>query len=92
MKQTTGYSQWYVDATARVAKQAFAALGETGCAPHYLYYKPHGLAFCVVIDAGYVPEGYTLATNERIPGHTTLDQLTAWVRKHTGGVPVLPGD
>ena len=92
MRQTTGYSQWYVDATSAVAREADRALRNTGCAPHFLYYKPHGLAFCVVVDEGEVPDGYVLVTNERIPGNLTIDHLTRWVRKYTGSVPVLPGD
>ena len=92
MKQTTSYAQWYVGATARVAKQAFDALLATGGAPHYLYYKPNGLEFRVVRDGDDTPDGFVLATGERIPSDLAFDQLTQWVCRFTRDVPVLPED
>lgn len=90
MKSVTSYGLWYIEATARVAKEAFAALNATaGTGELYLYYKPNGLAFAVAPDA---PEGFALVTGERIPGNMTVEQLTFWVRARTGSVPVLPGD
>lgn len=87
-----GYSQWYVVETERVAREADAAFRATGCYPHYLYYKPQGLAFAVVMDEMEKPDGFELVTGERIPSDRTIDQLTMWVRRMTASVPVLPGD
>jgi len=86
------YSQWYNEATIQVARDAFKAFALSGCYPHYLYFKPQGLAFAVVIDDGEKPEGYELVTGERIPSSLTLEQLTGWVRRMTARTPVLPGD
>jgi hypothetical protein len=86
------YSQWFVEATTRVAQDAFKAFRDTGCAPHFLYYKPNGLSFVVVAEGFDKPEGYELATGDRIPSNRTIEGLTAWVRERTSGLPVLPKD
>jgi len=91
-KTVTNYSQWFTGATTQAAQDAFAAFKASGCYPHYLYFKPHGLAFAVVMDETKTPDGFELVTNERIPADRTLEGLTAWIRKHTASVPVLPGD
>lgn len=93
MRQTTGYSQWYVNATAQVAKDAHARMMrdpafQSGLA-FYLYYKPNGLEFKAITEMED-SAGYELVTGERIPTHLTVEQLIYWVRKFAASVPVLP--
>ena len=91
-QKTVSYADWYVLATARIASDAFKAFGETGCAPHYLYFKPNGLMFAIVQEDMPKPEGFELVTGERIPSDRTLEGLTYWIRMMTARTPVLPGD
>lgn len=88
-KTVKSYALWYVEATAAVAREAFRKIVETGCAQHWLYFKPNGLEFAVAQEK---PEGFELVTGEHIPGDRTVDQLIAWVRTYAGSVPVLPVD
>jgi hypothetical protein len=94
-RQTTGYLQWYVNATAAVAKEAHVMMMrdpafQCGTAL-YLYYKPNGLEFRIISEM-QDSTGYELVTSERLPTHLTQEQLTHWVRRFTGSVPVLPAD
>jgi hypothetical protein len=91
-QKQTDYSQWYVESTAQIARDAFQAFRDTGCSSHYLYYKPLGLAFAVVQDEIAPPSGFALASSERIPSNRTLEGLTAWVRSVSSCLPILPGD
>jgi len=85
------YSIWFTEATRRVAEQADQLLRSTGCATHYLYYKPRGLEFRVLCEDS-THEGLELVVGEKVPGHLTLEQLTSWVRQHASSCPVLPGN
>ena len=95
MRTTTGYSQWYVNATTEIARVAWSRMMrdpnlQTGVRL-YLYYKPQGLelrAFSELEDAS----GYTLATGEAFSTAKTVEQLTYWVRQIAGRLPLFPGE
>ena len=78
----TSYAQWYVQATAQVASDAFKAFRETGCAPHYLYFKPHGLMFAIVQEDMPKPEGFELVTGERIPSDRSQSDSVAAIHEN----------
>ena len=87
MRTTTNYSLWFTEATAACAREAFRAMCQQGGGEWYLYYRPHGLAMTIAQEA---PEGYVLATGERVPGNRTVEGMTAWVRERMVREPVLP--
>jgi len=87
----TSYAQWFALEMPRLTDRAFLAFRDTGCAPHYLYFKPHGLEFAIVCEGANPPAGFELATGERIPTGRDRAGLTAWFTSNTARVPVLPG-
>lgn len=90
---TTSYSQWFNNAVAAVAQEAWQKLMRTTGAAHYLYYKPNGLAFAVFDDnTDPRAEGWMLAMSERIPSDRTAEQLTRLFHDVLAKVPVLPKD
>ncbi len=90
MKTATNYALWYNEATYKVAKDMWAdMMRNMGYRSLWLYFKPFGLAFTFAGE-DETPEGFELATGERVPCNLTVEQLTMWVRKNTGRVNVLP--
>lgn len=87
---TTSYSQWFVNECARCAEQGWRdMMQDGGFTSRYLYFKPNGLSIVIAPDG---PEGYELATPERVPTDRTAAQLTAWVSDRSRCLPVLPVD
>ena len=84
------YSQWFLAALPQLAREAFAAFTATGCARHYVYDRPHGLAFAVIVDGGDVPDGMLLATAEHVPSNLEHAHLVRWFHDRLSRVPVLP--
>jgi hypothetical protein len=81
------YAQWFNEATAQAARDAFRLFAETGCAQHWLYFKPNGLEFRIAQEK---PDGFELVTGEAVPSSLEHAGLTAWVRRYAATVPVLP--
>lgn len=85
---TTSYTQRFADECARCAKQGWRdMMQDGGFTSRYLYFKPYGLSLLIAPDG---PEGYELATPERVPTDRTAAQLTAWVNARSGCLPILP--
>lgn len=72
--------------TAEAAQRSFA---ETGCAAHYLYFKPQGFDLAIAQDA---PAGFELGDGQALRGSMTTDQLTRWVYDRARRYPILPVD
>ena len=81
------YALWFTEEVARCAREGHAAMCRLGGGEWYLYYKTLS-----IVIAQEKPEGYTLATGERVLGNRTVQGLTAWVHTNTSRLPVLPGD
>lgn len=90
MTRRTDYSQWFLGALTILAREAFREFTVTGCARHYVYYRPHGLEFRVIVDDGDVPAGLVLAASEHVPANLEHAQLVRWFHARLSSVPVLP--
>lgn len=89
-KTSTNYSQWFIEACAKAARDGHTFMMRAQYNPEmYLYYKPHGLSLALAEEK---PEGYELGCNERVPRDHTVEQLIMWVTARSGRLPVLPGD
>lgn len=89
MRQTEGYSQWFVNECARAARLGHAKMMAAGGASDelYLYYRRGELAL--------LPdklEGFELGCSERVPGNLTVEQLTGWVHQRATRLPCLPNE
>jgi hypothetical protein len=91
MQTTTSYAQWFVTAVGQLADRLDTALRATNCAPHYVWFKPHGLEFTIGQEDER-PEGFELATGEAFRGDLSRDQMAARLHGLLSRVPVLPGD
>lgn len=80
---------WFTEAVAAIAREAHARMMQDPFSAFYLYFKPHGLRFCVVRE-DEPREGLELVTGERIPSHLTCEALTARFALLCARVPVLP--
>lgn len=85
MKTVTSYAQWFNNECERASKEAFEKLCVVGNGEQYLWFKT--LSLVVATDK---PEGYELATPERIPGHLTVQQLNMWIHARSTHLPILP--
>lgn len=84
-KTVTNYAQFHVNTTARVAKEAHAALMKDPCTRLYLYYRPMELA----VFAEPPDSTWALGENEHVPSDRTVEQLCSWFAARTGKLPYL---
>ena len=83
--------EWFIGATEAAAKEAMKALRESHYHPHWLFFKPGEMSFYIVPEGHPVPEGYHNAADQSLPvTFTGLDQMTAWIRWKTQGLPHFP--
>jgi len=86
---TKSYAQYHVNETARVAREAHAAMMLAGREARsltlYLWYTPMKLWVAEDKPA----DNAELGCNERLPGHLTADQLCAWLASRTARIPYL---
>jgi hypothetical protein len=91
-RTTTSYAQWFNNAVAAAADEAWGRYAKGGLSsPLYLYFKRHGLEFKVA-DVVESVAGYELVSSDRIPSNLTAVQITAWMHPLCARVPVLPRD
>lgn len=81
----------HANESARAARTCHAAMMHPDHAfeAFYLHFKPYRLqALPDSVDAS----GWTLAINERIPGHLSVEGLIAWFAARAGRIPYLIDD
>ena len=89
MRQTEGYSQWFVNECARAAREGHQKMMRPEGVGEglYLYFRPGRLEL-----SEHAPSGCELGTPERAPRHLTVEQLTAWVHRNSTRLGCLPPD